>query len=53
MVAEVFWGRQLEQIGIESRHLWLNMVEKVGLYKVAAVNSDRDFFEKLIHCHVL
>ena len=53
VIAEVLWGSQLEQIGIECWHLRLDMVEKVGLHKVATVNSNGDLFKELVHCHIL
>jgi hypothetical protein len=53
VVAQVLWGRQLEQVRVESWHLRLNVVEKVRLHKVGAVNADGDLFEELVHSHIL
>ncbi len=53
MVAQVLRRRELEQVRVEGWHLRLDVVEEVGLDEVAAVDADGDFFEKLMHCHIL
>lgn len=53
MVAEVLWRRKLEQVGIEGRHLRLDVVEEISLNQVAAIDSDWDLLEELINRHVL
>ncbi len=53
MIAKVLWCGQLEQVGIESRHLGLNVIEKVGLNQVRAVHADRHLLEKFCNRQVL
>ena len=53
MVAKILRSRQLEEVSVESWHVRLNMIEKVSLHEVAAVNSDRDLLKELRDCQVL
>ena len=53
VVAQVLRRRELKQVRVEGWHLRLDVVEKVGLHEVAAVDADRDLFEKLMHGHIL
>jgi hypothetical protein len=46
MGAEIVRGCQLENISVECGHFWLNVIEKIGLLHVAALNFDRNLFEK-------
>lgn len=49
MRAEVVAVCELENISVEGGHLRLDVIEKVGLLHVVAVNSDRDLLEELSH----
>jgi hypothetical protein len=42
---KIVWGGKFEEICVKSWHLGLNVVEKVGLLHVAALNFDGNFFE--------
>jgi len=53
VIAKVLGRGQFEQVGIESRHLGLNVIEKVGLNQVRAVHADRNLLEKLCDRQVL
>jgi len=35
----------VEDLGVEERHVRLNVLEEVGLHEVTSVNSDRHFFD--------
>ncbi len=50
MVAEILRGSKFEEIGVESRHVRLNVIKEESLKKMTSVNSNRHFFKKFLDC---
>jgi len=49
VVAQVLGSCQFEQVGIKSRHVGLNVIEKEGLHQMASMDAERHFFKKLLN----
>jgi len=52
IVAHVLGSGELEELGVEGRHVHLDVIEQERLAQVAPVNFDGDFFKELSDCEV-
>lgn len=52
MIAQVLRSSKLEQVGIESRHMWLNVIKQEGLDQVGTIDSNGDLLKELCNGQV-
>ena len=50
---EVCLRSQLKDISVEGRHLWLDVVEQIGLLHVRSLHLDWNLLKHLFHCEFL
>ena len=53
MIAQVVGSCMFEQLSVEGRHMWLNVIEQESLEEVTSVHSHGNFFKEFCDGQVL